>query len=300
MFMFVNSTRKNNLWLVCRVHSLFPVCAVNDLLQVYCLSPVSVCVEVLRPSQPNGVMSSVVSLPNHIFTGRAWSSKRLNSIVYILSPETDNSPSWISRRERMTVENISWSNLHERMLPTRSGLNPQLTSWSPVRRASNWATEAGLSPVWFVTSVFCILFAPVCAMNGLWLMCMVYCLSPVWAMNGFWLVYMVYMFVTSLWNEWFVTSIYGVLFVTSMCNEWFVTSIYGILFASICAMNGSWLVYFCHQYMQWMVCDFYIRCIVCHQYVQWMVCYYCILCIVFHGPHNTIKVMSSQSVNLVF
>ena len=30
-----------------------------------------VCVEVLRPSQPNGVMSSAVSLPNHIFTGQA-------------------------------------------------------------------------------------------------------------------------------------------------------------------------------------------------------------------------------------
>ena len=29
------------------------------------------CVEVLRPSQPNGVMSSAVSLPNHTFTGQA-------------------------------------------------------------------------------------------------------------------------------------------------------------------------------------------------------------------------------------
>ena len=29
------------------------------------------CVEVLRPSQPNEVMSSVVSLPNHTFTGQA-------------------------------------------------------------------------------------------------------------------------------------------------------------------------------------------------------------------------------------
>ena len=29
------------------------------------------CVEVLRPSQPNGVMSSVVSLPKHTFTGQA-------------------------------------------------------------------------------------------------------------------------------------------------------------------------------------------------------------------------------------
>ena len=27
-----------------------------------------VCVEILRPSQPNGVMSSAVSLPNHTFT----------------------------------------------------------------------------------------------------------------------------------------------------------------------------------------------------------------------------------------
>ena len=29
-----------------------------------------VCVEVLRPSQPNGVMSSAVNLPNHTFTGQ--------------------------------------------------------------------------------------------------------------------------------------------------------------------------------------------------------------------------------------
>ena len=29
-----------------------------------------VCVEVLRPSQPSGVMSSAVSLPNHTFTGQ--------------------------------------------------------------------------------------------------------------------------------------------------------------------------------------------------------------------------------------
>ena len=68
-----------------------------------------VSVEILRPSQPNGVMSSAVSLPNHTFTGQAKSSKRLTSIVHILSPETDNCPSWISGRERMTVENISWS-----------------------------------------------------------------------------------------------------------------------------------------------------------------------------------------------
>ena len=43
-----------------------------------------VCVEVLRPSQPNGVMLSAVNLPNHTFTGQAQSSKRLSSIVHIL------------------------------------------------------------------------------------------------------------------------------------------------------------------------------------------------------------------------
>ena len=30
-----------------------------------------VCVGVLRPGQPNGVMSSMVNLPNHRFTGQA-------------------------------------------------------------------------------------------------------------------------------------------------------------------------------------------------------------------------------------
>ena len=30
-----------------------------------------VCVEVLWPRQPNGVMLSAVSLPNHTFTGKA-------------------------------------------------------------------------------------------------------------------------------------------------------------------------------------------------------------------------------------
>ena len=38
------------------------------LLRYVC---VYVCVEVLRRSQPNGVMSGAVSLPNHTFTGQA-------------------------------------------------------------------------------------------------------------------------------------------------------------------------------------------------------------------------------------
>ena len=39
-----------------------------DLYWIVCLF---VCVDVLRPRRPNGVMSSAVSLPNHTFTGQA-------------------------------------------------------------------------------------------------------------------------------------------------------------------------------------------------------------------------------------
>ena len=38
---------------------------------VYKHQIVLVCVDVLRPSQHNGVMASMVSLPNHTFTGQA-------------------------------------------------------------------------------------------------------------------------------------------------------------------------------------------------------------------------------------
>ena len=55
--------------------------------EVQILMPLFVCVEVLWPSQTNGIMSSVVSLLGRL------SSKRLTSIVHILSPETDNCPS---------------------------------------------------------------------------------------------------------------------------------------------------------------------------------------------------------------
>ena len=44
----------------------------KHLIQMFVLF-VCVCVEVLRPSQPNGVMLSAVSLPYHTFTGQAFS-----------------------------------------------------------------------------------------------------------------------------------------------------------------------------------------------------------------------------------
>ena len=84
-------------------------------------------------------MSSAVSLPNHIFTVKALSFKRLTSIVHILSPETDNCPYWISGRKRMTIENISWS-ISRKNVADPAGVEPA-ASWSPVGRASNWATD---------------------------------------------------------------------------------------------------------------------------------------------------------------
>ena len=49
----------------------------------------------------------------------------------------------------MTRENIPWTNLHEKKVTDQTGVEPT-TCWSPVRCASNWATEAAflLCPVW--------------------------------------------------------------------------------------------------------------------------------------------------------
>ena len=66
--------------------------------------------------------------------------------MHILSPETDNCPSWISGRERMTVENISWSISTKECCRPRRGLNPRPLGLQS-DGASNWATEAGQSTV---------------------------------------------------------------------------------------------------------------------------------------------------------
>ena len=59
--------RQNNFDRVASLES------VSIILNCLCFTDINyfVCVEVLRPSQPNGVMSSAVSLPNHTFTGQA-------------------------------------------------------------------------------------------------------------------------------------------------------------------------------------------------------------------------------------
>ena len=94
------------------------------------------------PVKPMGSCRARSVLPNHIFTGQAKSSKWLTSIVCSLSPETDNCPSWISGRERMTVENISWSTSTKECCRPRWGLNLRPPGLQ-LDGASNWATEAG-------------------------------------------------------------------------------------------------------------------------------------------------------------
>ena len=56
--------------------------------------PASVCLFVLRLYGPVNPMDHVdmVSLPNHTFTGQAWFSKLLTSIVHILSPAPASMP----------------------------------------------------------------------------------------------------------------------------------------------------------------------------------------------------------------
>ena len=60
--------------------------------------------------------------------------------MHILSPETDNCPSWISGRERMTVESISWSFSTKECCRPRRGLNPRPPGLQS-DGASNWATQ---------------------------------------------------------------------------------------------------------------------------------------------------------------
>ena len=54
-----------------------------------------------------------------------FTSRRLASIVHILSPETDNCPFWISARERMTIANISWSISTKECCRPRWGSKPR-------------------------------------------------------------------------------------------------------------------------------------------------------------------------------
>ena len=46
------------------------ICFRGEIRKIFTCYRLLSCVEVLRPSQPNGVMSSAVSLPNHTLLGK--------------------------------------------------------------------------------------------------------------------------------------------------------------------------------------------------------------------------------------
>ena len=62
-------------------------------------------------------------LPIHTVPGQA-SQAVYQYLEHILSPVTDNCPSWISERERMAIEIVFMTNLHEKMPDVRIKLRP--------------------------------------------------------------------------------------------------------------------------------------------------------------------------------
>ena len=68
-----------------------------------------------------------------LFLGRCSPLSSKTVLVHIVLRDTNNCPSWISKRERMTRKYFM-INLHKRMLPSQAVIKP-MTSWSPVRHA---------------------------------------------------------------------------------------------------------------------------------------------------------------------
>ena len=101
------------------------VLPVAPFFEMHSLWSEFVCLFVLRFYGPVNPMGSCRARSVYLTTRLLGRLKRLTSIVHILSPETDNCPSWISRREKMTVENISWSISTKECCRPRRGLNPR-------------------------------------------------------------------------------------------------------------------------------------------------------------------------------
>ena len=74
------------------------------------------------------VISSAVSYPIHTAPGQASSG----SLPVLSSPVTDNCPSQISGKERMTVEFFSLPNLHERMFASNPRPSAYQTGAYPI------------------------------------------------------------------------------------------------------------------------------------------------------------------------
>ena len=114
-----------------------------------------ICVEVLWPSQPNGVMSSTVSLPKHTFTRQGlvlWAVNQYCAYSFARNwqlPFLDQLMGENDHRKNLMIKS-PWKNVADPV-----GIKPT-TSWSPVEHASNWATEAGKSYIKLPRVIFLI------------------------------------------------------------------------------------------------------------------------------------------------
>ena len=121
------------------------------------------CVELYGPVNPMGSCWVWSVYLTTLLLGRLSTLKRLTSIVLILSPETDNCPSWISGRERMKIFHDQFPQKNVAYL---EGVEP-VTSWSPVGHTSNWAIEASYLILWHLIWVYTICQHPFYGMLGL-------------------------------------------------------------------------------------------------------------------------------------
>ena len=69
----INAGEEEDHFYIPYLYSLIPSCLNQwqSPIKKQAIGNLFVCVEVLQPSQPNGIMLSAVSLPNHTFTGQA-------------------------------------------------------------------------------------------------------------------------------------------------------------------------------------------------------------------------------------
>ena len=108
-----------------------------------------VCVEVLWPSQPNGVISIVVSLPYHTFTGQAV-LQAVNQYCAHSFARNLQMPFLNQRKgEKIFHDQTPWKNVAD-----PAGVE-SATSWSPVRRDP---TEPPRPASWLSTSFVSSLF----------------------------------------------------------------------------------------------------------------------------------------------
>ena len=89
------------------------------------------CLFVLRFYGPVNPMGSCRARSVYLTTRVLGRLSPLSGIVHSVSLETDNCPSWISGRERMTVENISWSISTKECCRSRRGLNSRPSGLQP-------------------------------------------------------------------------------------------------------------------------------------------------------------------------